>query len=86
MVLSTVRFSIASKVALFGAGIFFHGAADHVMTATIGRAPDILSAGSSAGQKWMLAAFDVTITWLLYEIHLWYGRKRELQPYEKPER
>ena len=51
------------------------GAADHAMTATIGRAPDILSLGAPPTQKWLLAAFDVAIAWFLYEVHLWYGRK-----------
>ncbi len=37
MILRTGAFSALSKVALFGAGVFFHGAADHAMTATIGR-------------------------------------------------
>ncbi len=80
MILRTGTFSAFSKVALFGAGVFFHGAADHAMTATIDRAPDILSSGTSATQKWLLAAFDVTLTWLLYEVHLWYGRKATTSP------
>ena len=75
MILRTGVFSAFSKVSLFGAGVVFHGAADHAMTAAIGRAPDILSSGAPASQKWLLAAFDVTLTWLLYEVHLWYGRK-----------
>lgn len=75
MILCTGTFSALSKVALFGAGVFFHGAADHAMTATVGRAPDILSSGTPVTQKWLLAGFDVMLTWLLYEIHLWYGRK-----------
>lgn len=79
MILRAGTFSAASKVALFGAGVFFHGAADHVMTATIGRAPDILSSGTPVTQKWLLAAFDVTLTWFLYEVHLWYGRKARPQ-------
>ena len=75
MILRTGTFSALAKVALFGAGVFFHGAADHAMTATIGRAPDILSPGTPIAQKWLLAAFDVTLTWLLYEVHLSYSRK-----------
>lgn len=75
MILRTGAFSALSKIALFGAGVFFHGAADHAMTATIGRAPDILASGTPITQKWMLAAFDVTLTWLLYEVHIWYSRK-----------
>ena len=75
MILRTGTFSALSKAALFGAGVFFHGAADHAMTATIGWAPDILASGTPITQKWLLAVFDVTLTWLLYEIHLWYGRK-----------
>lgn len=77
MILRTRTFSAFSKVSLFGAGVFFHGAADHAMTATIGRAPDILSSGTPVTQKWLLAAFDVTLTWLLFEVHLWYGRKAQ---------
>jgi hypothetical protein len=68
-------FSPLSKASLFGAGMFFHGAADHALTATIGRAPDILTSGAPVTEKWLLAAFDVTLTWLLYEVHLWYSRK-----------
>jgi hypothetical protein len=77
MILQKLPSSAYSKVALFGAGVFFHGAADHAMTATIGRAPDILASGTPVTQKWLLAAFDVTITWFLYEVHLWYGRKAQ---------
>jgi len=79
MILRTGAFSGLSKVALFGAGVFFHGAADHAMSATVGRAPDILSSGTPVTQKWQLAGFDVTLTWLLYEIHLWYSRKARTQ-------
>lgn len=35
MILRTGTFSALSKGALFGAGVFFHGAADHAMTATV---------------------------------------------------
>lgn len=75
MTLGLGTFSSFSKAALFGAGVFSHGAADHAVTATIGHAPDILSSGAPAMQRWLLAGFDITITWLLYELHLWYGRK-----------
>jgi hypothetical protein len=78
MIVRTWALSALSKIALFGAGVFFHGAADHAMTATIGRAPDILSSSAPVAEKWLLAGFDVTLTWLLYEIHLWYGRKARL--------
>lgn len=85
MILRTGTLSTLSKVALFGAGVFFHGAVDHTMTATIGRAPDILSAEALAIQKWLLAAFDVTLTWLLYEVHLWYRNKaRAKRLFERP--
>jgi len=79
MMLQKLPSSVFSKVALFGAGVFFHGAADHAMTATVGRAPDILSSGAPVSQKWLLAAFDLTITWLLYELHLWYSSKARTQ-------
>jgi len=79
MILQGLSSSVFSKVALFGAGVFFHGAADHAMTATLGRAPDILASGTPVTQKWLLAAFDLTITWLLYELHLWYSSKGHAQ-------
>ena len=80
MMLGSGTFSALSKAALFGAGVFFHGAADHALTATIGRAPDILSSGAPPLQRWLLAGFDITIMWLLYELHLWYGRKARAYP------
>lgn len=35
MILRTGTLSALSKGALFGAGVFFHGAADHAITATV---------------------------------------------------
>ena len=56
------------SLALFGAGVFFHGSVDHALIALTGTAPDI-GDFSGGGSRWALAIFDVLIAFILYEVY-----------------
>ena len=53
------------KLALFSAGVFFHGAADHVMVATISHAPDVNTVAPGLA-VWGLALFDLIVAAALF--------------------
>ena len=61
--------SFSSKLALFSAGVFFHGAADHVMVAVTGSAPDVASRAAIGSTIWVLAAFNFCVAAVLYFGH-----------------
>ena len=67
MVLSDIS-SVWPKLALFSAGVFFHGAADHVVVATTGRAPDVDTLAPVL-TVWGLASFDFIVAVVLYVTH-----------------
>ena len=61
--------SVASKLALFSAGVFVHGGADHAMVAMTGHAPDVNAYAATAAMRWALAAFNFAIAVALYVGH-----------------
>ena len=61
--------SFSSKLALFSAGVFFHGAADHVMVAVTGSAPDVANPTWVGTTIWALAAFNFALAATLYSAH-----------------
>ena len=58
-----------SKLALFASGIFFGGALDHAILATMRR--DVTPYGVKAGVSgnWLFAAADLAVAALLYSAH-----------------
>lgn len=59
-----------SKAALFGSGLFFGGAIDHAILATMRR--DVTPYGIKSGVtgNWLLAGLDCVAAVLLYRMHL----------------
>lgn len=63
------RHRTLAKIAIFSAGVFFHGAADHVMIATTGRAPDAEPLTNAGAHVWAMAGLDLAFVVALLFLH-----------------